>query len=734
MRLSVYSYAGGYRGLNYKQMKKFNDLKIGFRLMLVISTTTVLILSVLGLYIYNIQEEKIVTDNDKYMTEQVKDLTRIVQMQIKERQEQVGSAILMAQEVMNQAGSLSLSSYETTVIEAVDQETREQKVVKLPTLKLNNQTLYNSTLLVDKITELTRARATIFQKIEGGYLRISTSVVHRDGKRATNTFIPDHSPVVQAIESGKAYHGRAIVVDDWYLTTYKPLKVNHQIVGMLFVGMPEKDLGNIKEIFNRKQYLTSGYPFIIDKEGLLIVHPQNEGNNLKGEPFFKQLTATQSADIRISYIWNERHKILYASYVEAIDSYIVASIFEDELTVILAHLRNILLFAILLSIAIMVVVIVVMANAISSSLRKGVDFAQKITNGELSAHLDIDQKDEVGVLADALRTMVGSFRSGVEMARKIASGDLRMEAKNVHRVIEGSLDEALINMREQLRDVVKNIRMVAQNVASGSVQISQSATDISTGANEQAATAEEVSSSVEEMAATITQNTENAKDTELIAVKASKDIDEGRKSFETTLKAMKDIAEKITIIGDIAEKTDLLAINAAIEAARAGEHGKGFAVVASEVRKLAEVSQQAAKEINHLSSSSLQVAENASKLLSCIVPDVQKTAELVMEIAAASREQKLGADQISLAVQQFSNVTQSNTASAEEMASSSEELASQAEQLNEVVSYFELEQEKVVRAPHRDQRHSIRSAKPAAQPKKFTPGEAELDSVEFENF
>ncbi len=186
----------------------------------------------------------------------------------------------------------------------------------------------------------------------------------------------------------------------------------------------------------------------------------------------------------------------------------------------------------------------------------------------------------------------------------------------------------------------------------------------------------------------IEQNTENAEQTNRIALKASEDISEGQKSFEITLQAMKDIAKKIIMIGDIAEKTDLLAINAAVEAARAGEHGQGFAVVASEIRKLAETSQKAANAIDELSSNSVNVAEKSTKLLAEIVPNVQRTAQLVQEITATSTEQTSGITQINNAVQQLSQVTQQNSSSAEEMATGTEELASQSEQLKSVIAFF----------------------------------------------
>jgi methyl-accepting chemotaxis protein len=228
----------------------------------------------------------------------------------------------------------------------------------------------------------------------------------------------------------------------------------------------------------------------------------------------------------------------------------------------------------------------------------------------------------------------------------------------------------------------------AQNVSSGSGQLSSTAVQIAQGANEQASAAEEVSSSIEEMNSTIQQNTDNAVQTEKIAVSASQGIVDVTNAALKSLEATKLIAEKIKIINAIAEKTDILAINAAIEAARAGEHGKGFAVVAAEVRKLAETSQKAAIEINSLSSTSLKLTEEGGELMMKLTPEIQRTATLVQEIAAASAEQNSGATQIVKAIEQLSQVTQQNSAAAEEMSSTSEELASQAEALQEAISFF----------------------------------------------
>jgi len=300
------------------------------------------------------------------------------------------------------------------------------------------------------------------------------------------------------------------------------------------------------------------------------------------------------------------------------------------------------------------------SRIISAPLRQGVEFAVAISQGDLTGSITLKQKDEVGRLAEAMNEMV-----------------------------------------DKLKHVVGDTMSAADNVASGSQQLSATAQQLSQGATEQAASAEEISSSMEEMTSSIRQNSDNASQTEKIAVKSAADAKEGGRAVNETVSAMKEIATKISIIEEIARQTNLLALNAAIEAARAGEHGKGFAVVASEVRKLAERSQSAAGEISTLSSRSVQVAETAGEMLNKMVPDIQRTAELVQEISASSREQDTGAEQINKAIQQLDSVIQQNASASEEMASTSEELSGQAEQLKDSISFFRIDASGTSRQPAR---------------------------------
>ncbi|WP_062207879.1 methyl-accepting chemotaxis protein [Aureimonas sp. AU12] len=299
-----------------------------------------------------------------------------------------------------------------------------------------------------------------------------------------------------------------------------------------------------------------------------------------------------------------------------------------------------------------------MAVSISRGLKRSLNLADAIGSGDLTASVDARAKDEIG---DLLRSMNA--------------------------------------MREHLASIVSDVRGSAGQVASGSAQSATTADQLSSGSTEQAAASEQASAAMEEMTANIRQNADNASTTEKIAAQASISAEKTGVAVAHSVEAMRIIAQKIQVVQEIARQTDLLALNAAIEAARAGSHGKGFAVVASEVRKLAERSQQAAAEIGTLSSQTLTASEEAGRMLGNLVPDIQRTAELITEISAACREQTIGVEQINQAIQQLDQVTQANAGAANEMSATSEQLSAEAGRLNERAAFFKLNESETASVP-----------------------------------
>lgn len=412
------------------------------------------------------------------------------------------------------------------------------------------------------------------------------------------------------------------------------------------------------------RYDGSNYFFIIDTDAVMVMHPikpELDGKDLSaskdpnGKMLFTEMAqlGKSSGEGFVHYVWDKQGfskpvgKTSFVKLVPAWNWVIGTGAYIDDIETALNTIFYQVVGALVVVVLLALALVFFISRGITRPVAEAVSVIQQLENGDLTATLDDNRKDEIGQMAKALNTMCAN-----------------------------------------LSDVVQNVKAAADNVAAGSMELSSSSQQMSQGATEQAAAAEEASSSMEQMSANIRQNADNAMETEKIAMKSADVAKDGGQAVAETVSAMKDIAEKISIIEEIARQTNLLALNAAIEAARAGEHGKGFAVVASEVRKLAERSQNAAAEISELSGSSVEIAERAGSMLGEMVPDIQRTAELVQEISASSKEQDTGADQINKAIQQLDSVIQQNASASEEMASTSEELSSQAEQLQDSIAFF----------------------------------------------
>jgi methyl-accepting chemotaxis protein len=323
------------------------------------------------------------------------------------------------------------------------------------------------------------------------------------------------------------------------------------------------------------------------------------------------------------------------------------------------------------------------------------EIVRRVAEGDYDVDVRLRKGDRTSLLSDMSRMCSGLLSQlggrpdyALEVVQRVAQGELAVDVKT-RPGDDTSILAAMKQMIEKLLSVVKEIRDSADALVAASEQVSSSAQSLSQGATEQAANVEETSAAVEEISATVAQNAENAKVTDGIASKSAQQAKEGGEAVRETVAAMRQIAQKIVIIDDIAYQTNLLALNAAIEAARAGEHGKGFAVVASEVRKLAERSQVAAQEIGTVAGGSVMLAEHVGKLLDDLVPSIRRTADLVQEIAAASKEQTVGLSQINGSISQLSSTTQSTASASEQLSSTSEEMSAQAASLQDSIRYFE---------------------------------------------
>jgi len=427
----------------------------------------------------------------------------------------------------------------------------------------------------------------------------------------------------------------------------------------------------------------TGHFAAVDRNGLFVLHTNKDfanfvlKKNINDIPgmaeVFKKASLGKPGFVIYNYYGSE--KVSCYAPVPSVGWTMLAIIPASEFLSTAISIRNIIIIVALCAAAFAFFLLFLLARSITRPLAVCCGYAGKLASGDLSINVQDslrDRHDEIGELVQAFSSMITS-----------------------------------------LSRVATDIQSASASVAQGSEEISVTAQHFSEGATAQAANAEEVSSSVEEMDAAIRQNSENAETTEGIAVKAAADAEEGNKAVVSSVVAMGEIAQKVTIIEEIARQTNLLALNAAIEAARAGEAGKGFAVVASEVRKLAERSQFAAAEITKLAAHTAEISQRTGAIIAAIVPDIQKTAALVKNITTSSHEQRMGVDQIDKAITRLDTVIQQNASGSEEMAAMAEELSGQSQQLAAVVSFFKLKEDSthLLTAPKTELRGIVRTAK-----------------------
>lgn len=691
----------------------------------------VLVVSITGVAIISIMQ------SDRYLTDSAKtDLAHLTSMALEmcqvnaeERLSKIKSDIVAAREMFDKIGGNSVTI-------------RDNEMV----LNSNgtNYVINNDTKFVDMVKNKLGAACTIFLKQGNTAQRVSTSVINEKGERAVGTYISQ--PVYDAvIRSGENYIGRAWVVDAWYVTYYQPIKdVKGEIVGSFFVGVPERS-ATLREGLLSQKVGETGYIYTINTQGVLQIHPAKEGSDLSMHDFIKEMIAkapnlTNGEIGWIQYPWinkelgetEARDKIVAYTYFKEWDWIIATGSYLEEFTSPVNNIRNAIVTLGLVCLFISLALGFFISRSITRPIIKLVDIAEDVAIGDVSRTVEIRTKDEVGVLAHSFNSVITYLQEAARVAERMAKSDLtvKIEPKSDKDVFGQSFKMMIINLSQMIR----NLKASSRELASAASEIATSSEQMSRGANDQTEQVNQVSTAIEEMTATILESSKNANEAtdasknassratdggQIVAEtiqgmqKITKTVRESADSIAKLAKSADQIGEIIGVIDEIADQTNLLALNAAIEAARAGEQGRGFAVVADEVRKLAERTGKATGEITemikgiqkqteeavHSMEAGIQevdrgreLTDKAGNSLNEIVAMTESVMNMIQQIATASEEQSTAAEQISKNVEHITSVTRETAKGAEQSATAAEELNRQAESLDEMVAKFKVDE------------------------------------------
>lgn len=541
-----------------------------------------------------------------------------------------------------------------------------------PVLRIGSTKINGNFELVDRLTKDTKAVATLFARKGDDFVRVSTSVRNERGERALGTLLDRQNPAYAGVLRGETYVGRAVLFGREYITKYTPVKdTSGRVISLQLVGLDFTDsIASLKQKVLAIKVGQLGYAFALDARpgkdlGRMVIHPTKEDKNLlnsrdpNGVEYIREMVTKKSGVLYYSFPWPGQadgdtrtyEKVTVYRYYAPWHLVIGAGDYLDEFGELGRRINAASLFgsAVVLALA-MSITFIMTRRLVTQPLNGAITVATRLANGDLTQRIEASSQDEAGRLLAAMQQMVG-----------------------------------------KLAQVVGGVQANAGALSNAAEQVSATAQSLSQAALEQAACVEETTSSMEHMRASISETAGHANVADRVATQSAQRVTQCGEAVDATEAAMRSIVNKIAMVGDIAHRTDLLALNAAIEAARAGEHGKGFSVVAAEVRKLAERSLDATKEIGSVASESIAVAERARQLLREMAPDIARTSKLIQNVSTATAQQSTSVNQVTSAMGQVNQTAQHAAASSEELAATAENMSAQAEQLQSAISFFKVE-------------------------------------------
>ena len=435
-----------------KMKEKWSQFSIGTKVTVSISLIVVLVLVTLGVVVIQTRKSMQIESNSDRMIAHVNDLYSMLELNHRAKSESVSIALAYANVLFNAAGELSQDTSQISV-QVTNQETGESRSVEIFPLMINNSSLWNSSQIVDRIQEEVAVTSTIFQRIEGGFLRISTNVRTRQGQRATETYIPDSSPVAISLLYGDVYKGRAAILNEYFITAYQPLYVGGQIAGAIFVGVPEKDLGFLATTYADIKYFDSGYPFLVDSEGNIIVHPTEQGNNIVGSEVFQHMIT--AGEGTLMYCWpedqrNAPERRLFFRFFEPYQTFVAATVteyeFVDQAT---NNARILVLVAIVFGIIFLVLALRFIMKQITTPINQTSEILEGLAKGKQLDHFITTRKDEIGGISQSLNKLIDGLKATAEFANEIEKRNFNHQFTPLSD--EDVLGNALIDMRKSLQ-------------------------------------------------------------------------------------------------------------------------------------------------------------------------------------------------------------------------------------------------------------------------------------------